>query len=95
MQASPQSSSGIKDTTAPGQLGNTFEPPRPLLATAVIGAALIGYLVHKTPDARLRLESVTNMAKTMGDLTERDASVVAALLAKTHIQNHAKGIRDV
>jgi hypothetical protein len=95
MKATPQSSSGINDTTAPGQPGTTFNPPRPLLAVAVIGAAVIGYLVHKTPDARLRLESVTNMAKTLGDLTERDALVVAALLAKPITQNHTTGIHHV
>ena len=57
-------------------------PTRHLLATAIIGAALIGYLVHKTPDARIRLESLSSMAQTLGELTENDAAVVAQLLAK-------------
>lgn len=91
MNATPQSSSGTKDTTAPGHPGNAFKPPRPLLATAVIGAALIGYLVHKTPDARQRLESIASLAQTMGDLSDRDAVVIADLLAKPYTRNTPKG----
>jgi hypothetical protein len=53
-----------------------------MLAVAVIGAALIGYLVHKTPEARERLESLADMAQALGDLSDRDAAVVAELLAK-------------
>lgn len=83
MQAQHPSSSGNKATTAPAQVAeSTFKPTRPMLTTAVIGAALIGYLVHKTPDARQRLEDLTDMAQTLGDLSERDAAVVAQLLAK-------------
>ena len=82
MQAQHPSSSNHKAITPAEQGISTFKPPRPLLATAVIGAALIGYLVHKTPDARLRLESLADMAQTLGDLSERDAAVVAQLLAK-------------
>jgi hypothetical protein len=48
----------------------------------MIGAALIGYLVHKTPDARQRLQSLAEAAQTLGDLSDRDADVVARLLAK-------------
>lgn len=81
MQAQHPSSSNHKAITPTEQRSSTFKPPRPLLATAVIGAALIGYLVHKTPDARLRLESLADMAQTLGDLSERDAAVVAQLLA--------------
>lgn len=82
MQAQHPSSSNHKAITPAEQGSSTFKPPRPLLATAVIGAALIGYLVHKTPDARLRLESLADMAQTLGDLSERDAAVVRQLLAK-------------
>ena len=57
-------------------------PARHLVATAIIGAALIGYLVHKTPEARTRLESLSSMAHNLGELTESDAAVVAELLAK-------------
>ncbi|MCY1448737.1 hypothetical protein D9M71_654330 [compost metagenome] len=87
MQAQHPSSSGLKDTTEPDHLGETFKPPRPLLATAVIGAALIGYLVHKTPDARQRLESMACLAQTMGDLSDHDAVVIAELLAKPYTLN--------
>ena len=82
MQAQHQSSSGLKAITPTERGSSTFKPPRPLLATAMIGAALIGYVVHKTPDARHRLESLTAMARTLGDLSDRDADVVAQLLAK-------------
>lgn len=84
MQAQHPSSSKHKAITPP-RPGSPLRPSRPLLATAVIGAALIAYLVHKTPDARQRLESLADMANTLGDLSERDAAVVAELLAKpTH-----------
>jgi hypothetical protein len=53
-----------------------------MLAVAVIGAALIGYLVHKTPEARERLENLADMAQALGELSDRDAAVVAQLLAK-------------
>jgi len=92
MKAAHQSSSDRKDTTPPNHGGSrTFKPPRPLLATAVIGAALISYLVHKTPDARLRLENLANMAQSKGDLTDRDAAVVAELLAKPTALTHSQG----
>ena len=73
MQAQHQSSSDPKATT----------PARHLVATAIIGAAVIGYLVHKTPEARVRLESLSSMAQTLGELSERDAAVVAQLLAQS------------
>jgi hypothetical protein len=82
MKAEHPSSSEHKAITPPDQARSRFNPPRRLLATAVIGAALIGYLVHKTPDARQRLESMAEMARTLGDLSESDAAVVAKLLAK-------------
>lgn len=72
MQAQHQSSSGVKATT----------PARHLVATAIIGAAMIGYLVHKTPDARIRLESLTTMAQNLGELSASDLAVIAQLLAK-------------
>lgn len=76
MEAKHQSSGGTKATT----------PARHLLATAMIGAALIGYQVHKTPDARTRLVSLATMAHSLGELTDRDAAVVAQLLAKPLIR---------
>ncbi|WJV21677.1 MULTISPECIES: hypothetical protein [Pseudomonas] len=71
MQAQHQSSSEVKANT----------PTRHLVATAIIGAAMIGYLVHKTPDARTRLESLTTMAQQLGELSASDLAVVAQLLA--------------
>lgn len=73
MKVENQSSSEVKATT----------PARHLVATAIIGAAVIGYLVHKTPEARVRLESLSSMAQTLGELTDRDAAVVAQLLARS------------
>lgn len=72
MQAQNLSSSGAKATT----------PARHLVTTAIIGAAVIGYLVHKTPESRIRLECLSQMANTLGELSEKDAAVVAQLLAK-------------
>jgi len=72
MQAQHQSSSDVKATT----------PARHLVATAIIGAAMIGYLVHKTPDDRIRLESLTTMAQNLGELSATDLAVVARLLDK-------------
>ena len=53
MKVKNQSSSEVKATT----------PARHLVATAIIGAAMIGYLVHKSPEARVRLESLSTMAQ--------------------------------
>ncbi len=58
-------------------------PARHLVSTALIGAAVIGYLVHKTPEARVHLERLSSMAQTLGELSERDAAVVAQLLAQS------------
>lgn len=93
MQAQHPSSSRYKAITSPTHGSSPFRPTRPLLATAVIGAALIGYLVHKTPDARLRLETLANMAQSMGDLTARDAAVVAELLANPTTSTLTQGER--
>lgn len=71
MEVKHQSSGGLKATT----------PARHLLATAIIGAALIGYQVQRTSDARMRLESLATMAYSLGELTDSDAAVVHRLLA--------------
>ena len=83
MQAQHPSSSDSKATTPEIPGSRIFKHPRPLVATALIGAALIGYIVHKTPEARQRLESLAEMAQTLGELSERDAVVVAQYLAKS------------
>ncbi|WP_093380802.1 hypothetical protein [Pseudomonas sp. UC 17F4] len=83
MQACHLVSSSQKATTAASQEALTIDKPtRHMIVTAMIGDALVGYQVHKTPDARIRLESLTNMAQSLGDLTEFDAAVVAKLLAQ-------------
>lgn len=71
MQAQNLSSSGTKATI----------PARRLVATAIIGAAVIGYQVLKTPESRTRLESLSQMASTLGELSDADAALVAQLLA--------------
>jgi hypothetical protein len=80
MQAQNQSSSGAKATT----------PARHLVATAIIGAAVIGYLVHKTPESRTRLESLSQMASTLGDLSATDAAVISQLLARPAAQRSSR-----
>jgi hypothetical protein len=60
---------------------NANTTARHLLATAMIGAALIGYQIHKTPDARTRLESLATMAQQLGELNDTDAALVARTLA--------------
>ena len=90
MKAERPSSSEHKAITPAEQGRSSFKPPRPLLATAVIGAALIGYLVHKSPDARQRLESMAEMAQALGDLSESDAAVVANLLAQPTLKETAR-----
>ncbi|MCH5535171.1 hypothetical protein L6216_13470 [Pseudomonas syringae pv. syringae] len=56
-------------------------PSRNLLTIALIGAALIGYQVHKTPHARGRLESLATQAKTRGDLSASDMRLLTSILA--------------
>ncbi len=84
MQAQNQSSSsGTKATT----------PARHLVATAIIGAAVIGYLIHKTPESRTRLESLSQMASTLGELSETDAAVIAQLLANPAIRGESRHVQ--
>lgn len=71
MQARHLSSSGTKAIT----------PAQHLLATAIIGAALIGFQVHKTPDARTRLQSLVTQARSLGEISDADAALVARTLA--------------
>lgn len=79
------SCSAADDNSTPTSQRSKFQPPRRLLTTAVIGAALIGYLVQKTPDARQRLESLASVALDSGDLSRNDAKLVAELLAKPYL----------
>lgn len=71
MRAPTPSGSGSKATTT----------PRHLQATAIVGGALIGFLVMKTREARRQLETVTNTACLDGDLSAQDAALVRQLLA--------------
>ena len=71
MRAPTPSSSGSKATTT----------PRHLQATAIVGGALIGFLVMKTPEARNQLERVTSTAGRLGELSDGDAAIVSQLLA--------------
>ena len=79
MQTQHQSSSDPKATTSPAE---GTQEARHLMAIRIVGTALFDYQVRKTPDARIRLESLTTMAQLLGDLTANEAAVVAQLLAK-------------
>jgi hypothetical protein len=79
MQAQHQSSSDPKAITSTVE---GAQAARHLMAVRIVGTALFDYQVRKTPDARIRLESLTTMAHLLGDLTENEAAVVAQLLAK-------------
>jgi hypothetical protein len=79
MQAQHQSSSDPKATTSPAE---GTQEARHLMAIRIVGTALFDYQVCKTPDARIRLESLTTMAHLLGDLTASETAVVAQLLAK-------------
>ena len=79
MQAQHQSSSDPKATTSPAE---GTQEARHLMAIRIVGTALFDYQVRKSPDARIRLESLTTMAQLLGDLTANEAAVVAQLLAK-------------
>lgn len=71
MQAQHQSGSGAKAIT----------PAPHLLAIAMVGAALIGFQIHKTPDARTRLQALVTQARSAGELNDADAALVARTLA--------------
>lgn len=79
MQAQHQSSSAPKAITSPA---GDAQKARHLMAIRIVGTALFDYQVRKTPDARIRLESLTTMAHLLGDLTTAEAAVVSQLLAK-------------
>ena len=79
MRAQHQSSSNPKAITSPAE---GTQEARHLMAIRIVGTALFDYQVRKTPDARIRLESLTTMAQLLGDLTANEAAVVAQLLAK-------------
>lgn len=79
MQAQHQSSSDPKATTLAAE---SMQAARHLMAIRIVGTALFDYQVQKTPDARIRLESLTTMAQLLGDLTATESAVVAQLLAK-------------
>lgn len=76
MRAPNPSSSVLQATTT----------PRHLEATATVGGALIGFIVTKTPEARDHLESLTDAAYRLGDLTAQDTAIVRQLLA-AHTHN--------
>lgn len=78
MQAQHQSSSVVEATTTHEQ---SAQATRHLLTIRIVGAALFEYQVRKTPDARVRLESLATFAKAQGDLTDVEALVVANALA--------------
>ncbi|WP_426232885.1 hypothetical protein [Pseudomonas sp. TWP3-2] len=79
MQAQHQSSSDSKAITLPA---GGVQEARHLMVIRIVGTALFDYQLRKTPDARIRLESLTTMAHLLGDLTATEADVVAQLLAK-------------
>jgi hypothetical protein len=79
MQAQNHISGEPKATTSPAE---GMQEARHLMAIRIVGTALFDYQVRKTPDARIRLESLTTMAQLLGDLTANEAAVVAQLLAK-------------
>ncbi|OFJ43027.1 hypothetical protein BJN42_23825 [Pseudomonas koreensis] len=79
MQAQHRSSDP-KATTSREQSALTG---RHLMTIQIVGTAIFEYQVQKTIDARNRLESLANIAKAQGDLTDVEALVVANVLA-TH-----------
>ena len=78
MQAQHQSSSDPKAITTPA---GGVQEARHLMAIRIVGTALFDYQVRKTPDARIRLESLATLAQAQGDLTDVEALVVAQVLA--------------
>lgn len=87
MQIQHLVSSRPEATTSDSVVPQRFKPSRRTVVTAIIGAALIGYLVQKTPHARHRLESLASLAQTQGDLTASDSLVVARILALPSVSN--------
>jgi hypothetical protein len=85
MQAQHQSSSAPKAITSPA---GGVQEARHLMAIRIVGTALFDYQVRKTPDARIRLESLATLAQAQGDLTDVDALVVAQVLATSNISVH-------
>ena len=82
MQAQHQSSSDPKAITS---TVDGAQAARHLMAIRIVGTALFDYQVRKTSDARIRLESLTSMAQTLGDLSDLDAAMVAELIARKAI----------
>ncbi|GFM72974.1 hypothetical protein PSCICL_39660 [Pseudomonas cichorii] len=80
MQAQHLSNSDAEATTSQAQ--EACEPARRLLAIQIIGTALFDYQISKSQDSKTRVESLTNQAQLLGDLTASDAAIVAELLAK-------------
>ena len=78
MQAQHKSSSEPKANTSPVE---GVQAARHLMAIRIVGTALFDYQVRKTNDARIRLESVTTMARLQGDLTALEAALVSQLPA--------------
>lgn len=87
MQIQHLVSSRPEATTSDSLVPPRFKPSRRTVATAIVGAALIGYLVHKTPHARQHLESLASLAHTQGDLTAGDAVILARILALPPVSN--------
>lgn len=80
MQAQHQSSSESKANTL---TVDAAPSARHLMAIRMVGTALFDYQVNKTSDARIRLECLATMAHQLGDISAREAAVVAQLLNAT------------
>ncbi|MNB72483.1 hypothetical protein D3C87_1719810 [compost metagenome] len=87
MRGNTQVSSEVKATTSPEQ---SAQAVRHLVTIRIVGTALFEYQVHKTTDARIRLESLATLAQAQGDLTDVEALVVAQVLA-----NHNNSIQQL
>lgn len=70
MRAFTPSSSASKANTTPHRLQ----------ARAIVGGALIGFLVMKSEEARSQLVSVTKTASLQGALSMQDAAIVQQVL---------------
>lgn len=81
MQAQHQSGSQSKATTPPT---DQAQQARHLMAIRIVGTAIFDYQVRKTPDTRIRLESLATMAQAQGDLTDIEALLVAQVLATSN-----------